>query len=95
MFECVKCGYQNKRRASECAQCTWPFSEDAWGSTNSKIKKITIDTGCINAKEKDKSLNKLEEWASEGLVEIQRADVFMEELKGDDRVAKAACRISN
>ncbi len=28
------------------------------------------------------------EWASEGLVEIQRADVFMEELKGDDRVAK-------
>ncbi len=88
MFECVKCGYQNKRRASECAQCTWPFSEDAWGSTSSKIKKITIDTGCVNAKGEDKSLNKLEEWASEGLVEIQRADVFMKELKGDDRLAK-------
>ena len=88
MFECVKCGHQNERGASQCARCTWPFSESAWGSTNFKIQKITIDTGCVNAKEENENLNRLEGWVSEGLIEIQRADVFMQELKGDDRVAK-------
>ncbi len=88
MFECVKCGHQNEGGASQCAQCTWPFSESAWGSTNFKIQKLTIDTNCVNAKEENENLNRLEGWASEGLIEIQRADAFMQELKGNDRVSK-------
>lgn len=89
MFECVKCGHQNEHGSSQCAKCTWPFSEGAWSNTKFKIQKITIDTGCVNAKGENEDLNRLEQWEGEDLIEIQRADVFMKELKGDDRIAKA------
>lgn len=89
MFECVKCGYKNEHCARRCEICSWPFSKDAWPSTNLKIKKISIDTGCVNAKRANADLNTLESWASMGRIEIQRSDAFMEELKGHDRVIKA------
>ena len=89
MFECVRCGNQNEHGAAQCAQCTWPFSKDAWSSTGFKIKRITIDTGCVNAKKANDELNTLEHWRSMGRIEIERADVLFKELKGANRLAKA------
>ena len=89
MAECVKCGAQATPEATACQQCTWPFTLAAWALTTLRIKRITLDTGCINAKGADPHLNTLERWAERGLLELQRSSVMLEELKGESRVAKA------
>lgn len=81
-MECVKCGLKCDDSAALCPRCTWPFSDDGWKSTNFKISKITLDIGCINAKQQDPHLNKIEAWAATGLLEIQRSDTFLKEFTG-------------
>src|SRR5713101_5170427 len=48
--ECVKCGYRNATGSAACAQCSWPFSRHAWGASKLRIRRIRLDTGCVNAK---------------------------------------------
>lgn len=89
MPECVKCGQHNPRSIAACARCTWPLIGSAWLSTTFIIRRISLDTGCVNAKGKDPSLNTLEQWASFGYLQLQRSDVMLQELIGDARVTKA------
>jgi len=89
MTECVKCGHNSTAGDTACRKCTWPFSPNAWKSTTQRIRRVTLDTGCVNAKGEDPSLNALERWAADGLLHLQRADVLLKELKGIQRVAKA------
>ena len=87
-MKCVKCGSDNESGLSACRRCTWPFSISAWSSTTHKIRRVTLDTGCINAKNQNKSLNLLEKWSSEGSLQLQRSDMMLKELKGKERVEK-------
>jgi len=89
MAECVKCGSDIPTGAAGCSSCTWPFSIEAWPQSSLKIHRLTLDTGCINAKGKNEALNVLERWAQEGLLELQRSDAMLEEIEGEARVAKA------
>lgn len=41
---------------------------------------ITLDTNCINTKQRKEAINKLEEWRKHGLVEIVKTDVMDTEL---------------
>jgi hypothetical protein len=89
VFECVKCGYKNTVGAPACDRCSWPFSIKRWRLTNFKIHRLTIDTGCINAKRKDPDLNKLEDWKTQELLKVEIAFVLLKELKGENRLKKA------
>jgi len=55
-----------------------------------RVRRITSDTSCVNAKQQNVDLNKLEEWQSRGWLRLQRADALLEELKGGARIAKAS-----
>lgn len=90
LFECMKCGHRNPKGAAACEKCTWPFSRDAWKRTTYLPCRITLDTGCINAKGQDGDLNTLENWAKAGRVEFQRTDAMLKELKGPRRIQKAS-----
>jgi hypothetical protein len=43
----------------------------------------------VNAKQAHADLNLLERWATEGRIVLERSEVFLRELKGSFRVAKA------
>lgn len=88
-MECVKCGYPFQVPVNACHQCSWPCSLDAWSDTEFQIKRVTIDTSCINAKQLDPDLNILETWAEENHIKIERSDALIKELLGQDRIAKA------
>lgn len=89
MAGCAKCGYRNSSNALACAQCTWPFSRDGWGASKLRIHRVTLDTGCINAKRLDPDLNTLERWAVAQYLELQKSSAMLGELAGEARVAKA------
>ena len=89
MSECVKCGHRNITNATACDQCTWPFSRDAWKTSRLRIRRVTLDTGCLNARERDPNLNTLERWAATGFLELQRSEAMLSELAGKARVEKA------
>ena len=89
VFECVKCGFKNTVGALACDRCSWPFSIDGWQQNSLKIQRLTVNTGCINAKQKDPDLNKLEDWKTQGLLGIEKASVLLKELKGENRREKA------
>jgi hypothetical protein len=89
MRECVKCGEINAPEAEACDRCTWPFSILAWQSTTQRVHRLTLDTGCINAKGLNPDLNTLERWAANGLIALQRSEAMLGELRGDARVEKA------
>jgi hypothetical protein len=38
--------------------------------------RLTVDTSCINAKQRSPELNQIENWQSQGLLEIQKATPF-------------------
>lgn len=61
----------------------------AWADTDLVIKRVTIDTGCINQLQKDDDLNTLEHWEKEGHITLQRSDALLAELKGRPRIEKA------
>jgi hypothetical protein len=90
MIECVKCGHLLSSVSNACPSCTWPLSIDAWQATERfRIRRITVDTNCVNSKQKDEYLNTLERWENEGRLILQRSNVFLEELKGpEQRTAK-------
>jgi hypothetical protein len=50
--------------------------------TTRKVCRLTLDTGCVNAKGLDPHLNKLEEWQRQGLIDLQRSKVFLDEFSG-------------
>jgi len=50
--------------------------------TTRKVRRLTLDTGCVNAKGLDSNLNKLEEWQRQGLIDLQRSKVFLDEFSG-------------
>jgi hypothetical protein len=50
--------------------------------TTRKVRRLTLDTGCVNVKGLDPYLNQLEKWQGQGLIDLQRARPFLEELKG-------------
>lgn len=87
--ECVKCGHRDIAGATSCPQCTWPFSRNAWRTSKLQIRRVTLDTGCVNARGRNPDLNKLERWAAEGLLELQRSQAMLSELTGEARVEKA------
>ena len=89
MPECVKCGHRNTTDSPACAECTWPFTRDAWEASKLRIHRITLDTGCVNAKGRNLDLNTLEHWAAVGQLELQRSDAMLTEITGHARVAKA------
>jgi hypothetical protein len=87
--ECVKCGQFNAPGAQACGRCTWPFSRKAWDTTTQRLRRITLDTGCINAKGFNHDLNTLERWAAHGQIVLQRSDAMLAELHGEARIEKA------
>ena len=86
---CLMCGV-GKVGTDNCNKCTWPYSHNGWKVWRNGIKRITVDTGCINAKQKISDLNKLEEWEKQSKLEIQRATPFLKEFKGPDFHIKKA-----
>ena len=88
-IECVKCSQSVPYGARSCGACTWPLSLDGWKHSTFVVKRVTIDTGCINVKQKDSNLNTLESWASQGHIRIERSQALIEELRGKDRLDKA------
>lgn len=80
---------RHARSDHNCSACTWPYSPEGWAFTTRKVRRITLDTGCVNAKRSDEHLNLIEAWQAQGLIELQRSKVFLEELKGW-RVEKGA-----
>ncbi len=89
MPKCVKCGHESPSSAEACIQCTWPFTRRAWPSSTHRIRRVTLDTSCINAKGSNPDLNILEQWGSVGYLKLQRSDAMLKELKGGARVEKA------
>jgi hypothetical protein len=87
---CVKCGARITPGSAPCADCQWPFSEEAGVAFNRLPLRVTLDTSCINVKRQNEDLNLLEEWAEQGRLVLQRAEAMLSEIKGDARVAKAA-----
>ena len=86
---CVKCGKQSEDDAPACVGCTWPFTLHAWRTTRFAIRRVTLDTGCINVKGADVDLSTLERWAHEGKITLERSDELLRELHGAARIAKA------
>jgi hypothetical protein len=75
---CLMCG-GGKIGADNCEACTWPYSIDGWKNFRLGLRRISIDKCCVNAKQQDDSLNKLEEWAREGKIAVQKATAFLKE----------------
>jgi len=78
---CLRCGRSRCKADACCKACTWPFSLAAWDHTACHINRITRDTGCINSKRKDQSLNQLEDWAERGYFRFQRTDEMLNEVR--------------
>ncbi len=89
MPTCIKCGGKNIEGAESCSQCRWPFSRRAWVTSDKKIQRITLDTGCINVKKQNADLNTLERWAAENRIVLERSAAMLQELKGNARIEKA------
>lgn len=84
MFECVKCGQLNEEGAGACERCTWPFSLEAWSKTKFLIKRVTVDTSCINIKKQDADLNLLEKWAGERRFSLDKSVALLDDLSNAD-----------
>lgn len=88
--QCIHCGI-GQVGPNNCSACTWPYSEAGWLTFQMGIRRITIDTNCINAKRGISELNWLEKVASEGKIEIQKSTQFSVEAQGNlKREAKAS-----
>jgi len=89
MSECVRCGHDNRHDAAACHDCAWPLAVDAWRDSHHQIRRISLDTGCVNAKRANIHLNLLERWAKDGRITLERSGAFLAELKGYVRRRKA------
>jgi hypothetical protein len=86
---CVKCGGGNGPDAVACITCRWPFTLTAWSAFGRPPRRITLDTGCINVKQQDQELNRLELWGQQGRLTLQRSEAMLSEMRGEARVSKA------
>ncbi len=60
-----------------------------------RVRRVTLDTSCINAKQRNEYLNQLEEWDRRGWVKLQKAEAMNAELKGEQpssRGVRARCQ---
>lgn len=89
-FECVRCGGLNDETIAACAGCDWQLELDAWKNSRHQLRRLSLDTNCVNVKQAHAEINLLERWAAEGKVVLERSDVFLQELKGYLRRSKAA-----
>lgn len=80
--KCIHCGV-GKVGPDNCIACSWPYSENGWSNFKLGLRRITIDTNCINAKQASAPLNLLEKWAKEGKIEIQKSTPFSVEAQGN------------
>jgi len=86
--KCIHCGV-GAVGPDNCTTCSWPYSEKGWLNFKMDLRRITIDTCCINAKQAHNTLNQLEKWKSEGKIEIQKSTPFSVEAQGNlKRAAK-------
>lgn len=88
MLACVRCGNADIKDAPRCPDCGCPLTLSAWKDFGPP-RGLTLDTGCVNARDGDSHLSQLELWAAEGKLTLQRANAMLSELSGDKRVAKA------
>ena len=91
MSNVIKCGCGGSLRLGDenCPKCTWPFQLSGWKKTKIRVKRVTIDTCCLNVKKKIHALNVLKSWEKQGHIEIQRSDALLKELRGQERIEKA------
>jgi hypothetical protein len=82
--KCIHCGV-GEVGPDNCTTCSWPYSEKGWPYFKIGLRRITIDTSCINAKRAHDALNQLEKWKSEGKIEIQKSSPFSVEAQGNLR----------
>jgi hypothetical protein len=87
--ECVRCGHRNVQDVDACRHCGWPFTLDAWEKARFPLRRLSLDTNCVNALQKNPDLNALEHWARLGRIVLERSDAFLDELKGMLRRQKA------
>lgn len=90
LHACVKCGHVNSDDAQKCADCEWPLVLTAWKSSRFTIRRITVDTCCINARQHDEAMNRLERWDAQGKLVLERTPAMTRELKGSGRIEKSA-----
>lgn len=89
-MNCIRCGLEVVD--GSCRGCTWPYTPAAWALWDRSRRpcfRITLDTGCVNARQKIADLNQLEAWSKAGRISLQRSGVLLEELKGRRRIIKA------
>jgi hypothetical protein len=87
--KCISCGVGDMG-LNNCAACSWPYSNKGWSQFVLGLRRITIDTNCINAKRAIIALNLLEKWKTEEKIEIQKSTPFSIEAQGTlAREAKA------
>ncbi|MFQ5729821.1 MAG: hypothetical protein ACE5GN_05630 [Waddliaceae bacterium] len=79
---CIHCGV-GEVGPDNCVACSWPYSEKGWSNFQMGLRRITIDTNCINVKQASGPLNLLERWAKEGKIEIQKSTPFSLEAQGN------------
>jgi len=80
--KCIHCGV-GEVSPDNCEACSWPYSERGWPNFRMGLRRITIDTNCINARQAHEALNQLEKWKSEGKIEIQKSTPFSVEAQGN------------
>ena len=68
---------------ASCQACSWPFSLPAWPNIACRVYRVSLDTGCLNTKREDQSLNKLEEWAERSYLELERSQEMLNEVQRD------------
>lgn len=82
--KCIHCGV-GKVGPDNCSACSWPYSENGWSNFRLGLRRITIDTNCVNVKQALLPLNLLEKWAEEGKIEIQKSSPFSIETQGNTK----------
>src|SRR5438034_7831769 len=87
--DCVRCGHRNVQDVEACHDCGWPFTLGAWQGSRFLLRRLSLDTNCVNALQKVPDLNVLEHWANLGRIVLERSDAFLDELKGMLRRQKA------
>lgn len=87
---CLRCGLQIL--SANCTGCTWPYAPEGWAFWDRRRRRdfrVTIDTGCVNARQMDENLNQLEAWNNDGTIRLERSRVLLRELEGQRRILKA------
>lgn len=85
---CCRCSTALQAQAINCPGCTWPCHPDGWSRNRRPLRRLTLDTGCVNARGQCANLNQLEAWQVAGHIVLERTPA-MKELRGAARIARA------